>query len=49
MNKCYIIFIQLMNVFDLISLQKEKELIEYIKREKDDILNEIEENDYNGK
>jgi hypothetical protein len=38
-----------MNVFDLISLQKEKELIEYIKREKDDVLNEIEENDYNGK
>ena len=49
MNKCYIIFIQLMNVFDLISLQKEKELIEYIKREKDDVLKEIEENDYNGK
>jgi len=49
MNKCYIIFIQLMNVFDLISLQKEKELIEYIKSSKDDILNEIEENDYNGK
>ena len=38
-----------MNVFDLISLQKEKELIEYIKREKDDVLNEIEENAYNGK
>ena len=38
-----------MNVFDLISLQKEKELIEYIKREKDDVLNEIEENDNNGK
>jgi hypothetical protein len=38
-----------MNVFDLISFQKEKELIEYIKNTKDEIINELEENDYNSK
>ena len=38
-----------MNVFNLISLQKEKELIEYIKKTKNEIVNELEENDYNGK
>ncbi len=38
-----------MNVFNLISLQKEKELIEYIKNTKNEIVNELEENDYNGK
>ena len=38
-----------MNVFDLISFQKEKELIESIKNTKDEIINELEENDYNSK
>ena len=32
-----------MNVFDLISFQKEKELIEYIKNTKDEIINELED------
>ena len=38
-----------MNLFDLISFKKEKELIEYIKNTKDEIINELEENNYKSK
>jgi hypothetical protein len=38
-----------MNVFTLIQKQNIKALIDYIKNQKNEIWNEIEENGYNGK
>jgi hypothetical protein len=38
-----------MNVFTLIKKQNIKALIDYIKNPKNEIWNEIEDNDYNGK
>ena len=38
-----------MKIFQLISLQKIKELTEYIKNSNEEICKEYEDNDYNGK